>query len=326
MRVLVVTNMYPEATAPHRGVFVKQQVEALSAAGVEVHVECIAGLRGVADYLLGRWRVARRVREFHPDVVHGHFGYSGLAALGQGLPSVLTLHGSDLRRGGQRRVRHRFGAELTRVMARLASRVIVQTFSMREDLGPRIASRVRVVPNGVDESLFCPRPAEDARSRLGVGASEVVLLFVDAGATANKRRDVAESVVQQLVNRGHQARLLVATGVRPPDMPWYYAAADVLLMTSDHEGSPMCVKEALACGTPVVSVPVGDVQNVIDSAERGAIAPRDPGRLADAVLAVSARLSPRRSLLPPRLRAESVAGQLIEIYDEVLAGRPRLPR
>jgi glycosyltransferase involved in cell wall biosynthesis len=46
-------------------------------------------------------------------------------------------------------------------------------------------------------------------------------------------------------------------------MPWYYAATDVMLLCSDHEGSPTSVKEALACNLPVVATDVGDLRQVM---------------------------------------------------------------
>ncbi len=65
-------------------------------------------------------------------------------------------------------------------------------------------------------------------------------------------------------------------------------AADVVLMTSLWEGSPVAVKEALACGTPVVSVPVGDVAEVLGDLPPCAVRPREAGALGTAVLAALA--------------------------------------
>jgi glycosyltransferase involved in cell wall biosynthesis len=47
-------------------------------------------------------------------------------------------------------------------------------------------------------------------------------------------------------------------------MPWYYSAADAMILCSDSEGSPTAVKEALACNLPVVSTDVGDVAEIVD--------------------------------------------------------------
>ena len=106
-------------------------------------------------------------------------------------------------------------------------------------------------------------------------------------------------------------------------MPWFYAASDCLLMTSDLEGSPNCVMEALACGVPVVGVLVGNVSEMIDTPERGRIVPRDPHLLANAVEDVLRSRAPVRGcLLPERLRASNVAKRLVEIYRSISLAQP----
>ena len=57
-------------------------------------------------------------------------------------------------------------------------------------------------------------------------------------------------------------------------------AADVLLLTSDAEGSPMVVKEAMACNVPVVSTAVGDVADVIGGTEGCYITQPGPGAMS----------------------------------------------
>lgn len=325
MRVLVVTNMYPNAAASYRGVFVARQVESLRREGLDVAVEEIAGPRGPGDYLMARSRVRRRIREFGADIVHVHYGYSGAAGLAHGVPSVLTLHGSDIRRDVGLRWRHRAGSEVSRGLARLAGLVIVQNEAMKREFHGRLAARVVVMSNGIDESMFRPLPRDEARARLGLPAHELVFMFVDAGDPRRKRPDLAEAAVGRISATGRPAHLLKVSGISADEMPWYYAAADALLMTSDYEGSPMCVKEALACGTPVISVPVGDVPEVVDAPERGMIVPRDPAQLAQAGLAAVGRTGSRVSLLPEHLRSGTIARRLVKMYEQLLATRERHP-
>ena len=96
MRALVVTNMWPSAAAPQRGVFVHDQVEALRRiAGVEVQVFAFppgprALVRAIAT-------IRRHTRGAAFDVVHAHFGLAALPALAARRgPVVVTLHGNDL--------------------------------------------------------------------------------------------------------------------------------------------------------------------------------------------------------------------------------------
>jgi glycosyltransferase involved in cell wall biosynthesis len=332
MRVLVTTNMYPTAERPAFGIFVARQVASLERAGMAVAVETVSGHRGAADYWHARRRIARQVREFRPDLIHAHYGLTSIPSAGQGVPFVVTLYGDDINGQSTGRGRITFKSRLsvlaTQLLNLAAARVLVQSEAMQSRLWPSARARSDVVPSGIDEDLFSPRPRGEARQHLGLPSEGWVLGFVNSGGQPTKRLDLAQATAAELERRGHKVTLLVAEKVSAAEMPWYYRASDCLLMTSDLEGSPNCVKEALACGTPIVSVPVGDVPQVVDSAERGRITDRNPAALADAVAdllgtgPVALDTVPP-SLLPPRLRSGAVAMQLREIYAGVLAQRQR---
>ena len=85
------------------------------------------------------------------------------------------------------------------------------------------------------------------------------------------------------------------------------AAADVTVMTSDAEGSPVTVRESLSCMTPVVSVDVGDVARVVADLPGCGIFPRDVNALARGVLdALAAERQPE-----PRHRAQRYSRQYV---------------
>jgi teichuronic acid biosynthesis glycosyltransferase TuaC len=323
LRVLVVTNMYPRSANPYFGIFVERQVESLRDAGIELRVELIAAERGEADYLLAAPRLAAAIREFRPTVVHCHYGYTPLPVVLTGSPYIVTLCGDDL--NGQSdghdglTLKSRVGVLVTQVLARGAQRVLVQSEGMRRALWSRSRHRAEVLPSGVDTAVFAPGSRAAARARLGLPADALVLGFVNSIRQPTKRLDIARAVCAELVRRGAPAQLLVAEAVPANEMPEYYLAADCLLMTSDREGAPNCVKEALACGTPVVGVPVGDLPELITEAGMGSVSRRDPSQLANAVQAIRRGPDIRPSLLPARFHADAVAGRLIEIYHAVAA-------
>jgi teichuronic acid biosynthesis glycosyltransferase TuaC len=96
------------------------------------------------------------------------------------------------------------------------------------------------------------------------------------------------------------------------------------LMTSESEGSPVAIEESLACLTPVVSVPVGDVPTLIEGLPGCAVVPRDPRALADAV--IRALGADRRPELRERVEPfgqDRVAAQLVALYERVLEARRR---
>jgi glycosyltransferase involved in cell wall biosynthesis len=323
LRLLVVSNMYPSEANPHSGIFVAREVSALQRAGVEVTVEPIAGPRGELDYFGSQARLARTISRTRPQLLHSHFGYTLVATAFLGLPNIVTLYGDDINgestgRGGIT-LKSRIGVMVTRKLAHRAERIILQSDAMRHRLPGSLRPRSIVLGSGVDDLHFSPAPKPEARRRLGLGPDELVLVFVHSGRQPTKRLDLALATRAELEARGRATRLLVAEQVPADEIQWHYRAADALLMTSDLEGSPNCVKEALACGTPVVSVAVGDVPDLVTSPEQGIIVERTPAALASGVETVVTRAPAERvSLLPSHLRVSSVAGRLIEIYRSVL--------
>jgi glycosyltransferase involved in cell wall biosynthesis len=112
-------------------------------------------------------------------------------------------------------------------------------------------------------------------------------------------------------------------------MPLVYASSDALLVTSEVEGSPNCVKEALACGVPVVTVEVGDVTEMLAGLTNCRVVEADAGALAVALSAVFAdgRGCPDG---PARVQARyslaAAAARFVGLFQSALgAARPSSP-
>lgn len=265
MKVLAVTNMWPEPNS-FRGIFVKEQVEALRRLGVEVDVEVVAQARGRRDYLFAAPRIRRLVRNGGYDLVHVHHGMTGLACRLTGkVPRVLGLYGHDVNWHWQRWIT-RLGR------GRVATQVYVSR-RMAETAGDPDGW---VIPNGVDFDLFTPGPREAPRKALGFADDDFVVLFGGVPGNWVKGHDVFTDVLAALRARGVPARELVlaAPGQTREDVVPKFLAADVLLFTSrrGYEGSPTVVKEATAINLPVVTTDVGDVAEILDGVSPSAVA------------------------------------------------------
>jgi glycosyltransferase involved in cell wall biosynthesis len=180
-----------------------------------------------------------------------------------------------------------------------------------------------VIPCGVDTSRFGPIPTAAARRSLGWDEGSPVILFPGARNVRLKRFDLFERATN-LARPTLPALRTVCLGDFDRDaIPLVMSAADATLMTSDSEGSPIAVRESLACQTPVVSVPVGDVPEVLDGLPGCAIASREPPDLArNVVEAVRGGKHPslrERAELTARTR---VASRLVTLYGEVLRRAP----
>lgn len=327
LRVLVVTNMYPTPEDPAYGSFVVTQVNSLSRAGVDVAVAFVNGRRNPAAYLGAPFRINRLARTGGFDVVHAHYGLTGFVAAFQPLPLVVTFHGDDLLGTPDARGRLTLKSRLVRrvsyAAAWRADVPICMSEAMRAAL-PRAAdrARARVIPMGVDIERFSAGDRTTARARLGVDLGERLVLFPNTPGEARKRLALAESSIRELAAQGLAARLWVVTGVPHDRMPDYFRAADCLLLTSDWEGSPMVVKEALCCDLPVVSVDAGDVRRWLDVTPGCRLVERDPAAIAAGLRDVLC--GPERvdgSAVRDEVSADRVAARVLDVYRAVTARR-----
>ena len=122
-----------------------------------------------------------------------------------------------------------------------------------------------------------------ARRDLGLDQDSRWILFCDNNRDPIKRLDLAEQAIDELKGDFPDAQLLILNHVPFDLVPLYLNAAEALLVTSDKEGSPNIVKEAIACNLPVVSVDVGDVPEMISGLKHCNIAERDPRQVAAAL-------------------------------------------
>ncbi|KPN29185.1 glycosyltransferase, family [Halolamina pelagica] len=110
------------------------------------------------------------------------------------------------------------------------------------------------------------------------------------------------------------------TGVPHAEMPTYLNAADALLLTSNHEGSPNAVKEALACNLPVVATDVGDVRTRLDGLAQAHVG-RSDAELVDGLVAVlRSDERPRGRERVREISRQHTGEQLLALYREVVDG------
>jgi len=319
--------MYPTAARPALGIFVRRQIETLDRLGVTQSLYVIP--EGSSTRYVHAARVIRaRVRTRQYDVVHAHYGLAAWAAMWQSRPLVATFAGSDLYghsdgRGGQT-WRGRLEVFLGNWAARRADRVVVMTDRMIQLIRSGAARRrCAVLPYGIPVDSFRPGSREAARKRLGLPSDNFVVLWPHS-ANPTKRRDIAELAIERLRHDVPHA-MLWEPRVPPTEMEACYQAADCLLVTSDTEGSPNVVKEALCTALPVVSVDAGDVWGWIDRLDWCRRTQRDPADIARRLAEVShARRPTEAPSFLGEFDCEHVARELVAVYQGVLSDRQDL--
>ena len=183
-----------------------------------------------------------------------------------------------------------------------------------------------VIPCAVDLELFAPVDRAEARRTLGWPQAGPCVLFPaarnDRAKVDNKRVDVFDAMLERLRRSVPGAFAASLDGLPRAQVALAMNAADAVAMTSIWEGAPVVVKEALACGTPVVSVAVGDVSAVVAGLPGCAIVPRDPDGLAQAVHGAigAGRHARLREAMHAYGRAP-IAERVLGVYRRTLARR-----
>jgi teichuronic acid biosynthesis glycosyltransferase TuaC len=248
-------------------------------------------------------------REFRFDVIDAHFVYpEGLAAVLAGLvfrvPVTVTLRGML-----PLLVPFRLRRPQLRFALRRAARVIAVSESLKRDavaLGIP-AERVRVIENGIDPGLFHSIDRTEARRSLGLPKYGPLLVSVGTLAPRKGFHLVMEAMaklkkswptlrfaivgsdgpegamgaeLRQLAQKlGIEDRVVFAGTRKRGELASWYAAADLFVLATAHEGCPNVVLEALACGTPVVGTPVGSIPELL-TPEVGLIVERNVESIA----------------------------------------------
>jgi teichuronic acid biosynthesis glycosyltransferase TuaC len=334
MKVLVVTNMYPTAKSPFYGIFVREQVEALKAAGIDPDVYFINGRENRLNYLKSILALTKRLRRRRYDLIHAHHSYCVFPVkvaeklAFTSLPLILTFHEGEVHLPPDLKLkkvpfirRLVFSRRIKQAALQMTDMVVGVQEEMLKRLdfkGPSV-----VLPCGVDCELFKPLDQQWCRRLLGLPPEKKIILFPAPPGDRQKGIDILKAALRRIA--GNDLMLVTAGNIPHEKMPYYMNAADVVVQLSRYEASPSVLKEALAVNTPAVFTAAGDAAKLINATSGGYyLSPRDPANVAACIvkaLGDNGNCDGRASIIKADLTLNAVAGRIVRIYRRLLKAR-----
>lgn len=310
------------------------------------------------------------------DVIHSHYWMSGLAAeklsdAWGGIPIVHMYHTlGEMKNRVARSEDERAGADRLngeRQVLRRVNRVIVATLAELTQLRflyKADASKLTVIPPGVDKGHFYPIPADEAKQFIGLRPENRMILFVgrieplkgvdtlikamsclDMSLTNREQpvhlaiiggepdvdpNDMSEEMMrlQKMCDDLCMGNMVLFLGKRAQDtLPYYYSAAEVLVMPSLYESFGMVALEAMACGTPVIASEVGGLGYLVQDGVTGYTIPdSDPGMLCEKLSKLlgdnelRTTMGNRAADYATEYAWDKIVSAIVKVYDEVAYG------
>ena len=329
-------------------------------AGVEVTV--IPQIRSAASLgprdVLALFKLYRLMRRERPQIVHTHESKAGflgrLAARIAGVPIVLHTHHGHVLRGYYGPLKSWALRRMEQLLALLTDRLIAVSEQVKRDLVQyRVArsEKISVVPLGFDLEPFLSSEVHRGSFRREMnlnGSTRLVgivgrlfpiknhRLFLDAAALVTAEEPASRFVVvgdgvlrQELDQYARDLSIrdmVIFTGWRR-DLPRIYADLDVLVVSSDNEGTPVSAIESMASGCPVVATRVGGIPDVISDGDTGYLVPAgDADALASRILSllrddqeVSRLRAAARAFARDRYNLQRLISDIQAIYENLIS-------
>lgn len=258
-KVLFITNMYPHQKFQYMGVHIKEQIDCLKEDfGI---IPCIYFINiqkgGKFAYLKSILEIFKIIKADETiKTIHIHYGLSALFLLffRPKTRIFLTFHGGDIliKQG------HYIQVMISKYIAKKVDKIFILNKEM-EKIMLELRVPYELLPCGVDSKFFTNDAYDTCNN------SSKLILFPGDSLRTVKNYPLFEQVVKILNNLNiFKIQVICVHNLTRLEVKELLNRADCLIMTSLSEGSPQIIKEALSCNLPVVSVPVGDVETVID--------------------------------------------------------------
>lgn len=291
-----------------------RQANSLSKNGAHVEFYEVNG-KGLLGYIKNVTRLRDKIKQTKPNVIHAHYSLCGfLTSLTlTKIPTVVSLMGTD--------VIEAKGIEL--LLLKFCSKYLWRKtiFKSLEMSNKVKTNRSTIVPNGVDLDVFREIDMAQALQITKWDPLKLNILFSSSPERPEKNYELAQDAIDAIKSQFNNIEVHFLMNVDLETIPYYYNSANLLLLTSSHEGSPNVIKEALACNCPIVSTDVGDVRSLLEGVEGCYITGFKKEDVSSALIKAinfKGRVKGREIIIRKSIDAESVAKKIIGIYNEIV--------
>ena len=313
MKVLHITNNYPTNIHPIFGIFVKEQIDSLTNIGIDNEIFFINGREfGRKAYWIAIKQLRKKLKNANYDILHCHHSFTTIILF-------LTFRWYQSKRivSYQNPPKKEGGIFLFTIIKLFFSGVILKNTKSNK-------KNIFYLPNGTNTDFFKEYSREESIRKLNLDENRNYIIFMDSNKEkrSQKRVDRFDKVIDLLLKNENPFNIvpLKLTNTNRNLMPYYLSASSLHIITSDFEGSPNSVKECIACNTPVVSTPVGNIDDLIGNIKGCYISQSfDCKELAELVIKSlnHKNFSSREKLFDKKLDIKSVAEKLLNIYKSI---------
>lgn len=283
--------------------FIAEQLESIEKLGVTIETFPIRK-KGLKGYVSSLKQLKKVIRKTQPDLIHAHYGLSGLFAnLQRKVPVITSFHGSDIY---DFRIR-----PFSRICHFLSKESIFVSHKLKQKFSVKSGE---VIPCGVDLDVFRPMTK--------VHKSNLVVFNGDR-SNAVKNFALADAAINLYNERKHTPplTLIELKKLSRKEVVKLLNQAQLMLITSLYEGSSQVLKEAMACNCPVVATDVGSVSDLISNeSNAGIITSYQVEEIARAIHIVTQGKydKGREELIEAGISLEQVANSILKLYHKII--------
>lgn len=306
MRILIVAR-YKEHFPEHVLPFVYEQGQALSSAG------CIVAYYPIKGCYINIYPLKKIIDHFKPDIIHAHYGLSGITAVLQNkVPVIITFHNGETLSWPVNFISSLFSLRAKHVIY-VAQHIYDKCIFKRKD-------RYSILPCGVNLDDCQITEFNQARKELGFDPNKKYILFGGAFDNLRKNYPLLKEAIALLDNKD-QIVCLEMKGLSRQQITKLMCACDVFALPSKSEGSPQALKEAMACNCPIIATDIADISHLLGNQSGHYLCTFEAHDIATKIkeaINFGGRTKGRERIMELGLDNINVATKLVEIYKTLL--------